>query len=185
MWVLLTSCLRVGPENRPVTSFQADESCCVTVQQAGAVAAKSLVIAGTGGCIDGEYAYISLRQKSDDILVALNLNKLPVRTEQTDKICTFPDLQMILSWSTVLPAGSEVNGNIPAPGTAVGFFKGHTIGVITARAMAYACDPSNGELKISSQIADTKILSSNMSVPGDYSMLCLLESGTIYRVSLK
>ena len=187
MWVLLVSCLRVGPDKRPASAALADESCLVTVQQARSAKEKSIVVSARGGCLNGDTALLCVQGDTTAALMSVDLAKLSVaESGKQSSVTDAAGLEPLLNWRTELPRGSGVSGVLPAPGAGVTRLKGGAvIAVVTSAAMAYMCDGTEGQLKSSLQICDTKILSSNASAPADDAMYCLSEKGGIFRLHFK
>ena len=180
MWVVLTSCLRVGPDKRPASAALAAESAVVTVQQARSSNERSIVIAARGACVQREYLYFYSQSKIRK-LVSLNLDKVVKPSPDKLKVVTgVSELELMSNWATeVVDTGVTVS--FPAPGAFVLSLETDCVAVVTPSAMLHVLDAMTGTLLQSSQISEHSIVSSNLGGSSDGAIFCLSEKGTLYK----
>ena len=183
MWVTTTSCLRVGPEKRPVTLAQAEESCLVTVQQARSTEGKSIVVAAIGSTIGDKVAFICLRGDGSNSNRVISLNLADLNILPVDKQHAVTDISNLTKWDTSVPHPS-IGGAYPAPAAFVGLF-GAAVYVVSPSSTLLVFDTETGALQNSHQISDSRVISCNLgSLLGDGTVIlfCLTERGNIHRV---
>ena len=179
MWVVLTSCLRVGPDKRPATASVAADSTIVTVQQARSSNERNIVIAARGACIHHDSLYIYSNSKMGKI-VSLNLDKLTKPSPEKLKVITDVDeIEPMLDWVTEV-VDTGVVGSFPAPGAFVAYLEKEILAVVTPSAMVHVFDASTGSLLRSSQVSEHAIVSSNISGSSAGHIVSLSEKGILY-----
>jgi hypothetical protein len=192
MWVVLTSCLRVGPERRPATPPQAEESCTVSVQEAGR-RGRSIVLEARGGAVGDGVVYVCLRggngsSASSGRVMALKLSDLVVPSADKQNIVTASsDLAHLAKWDVPQSSDSGSGGSggpYPTPGAYVGIFK-DAVYVVDPSSMLLIFDNKTGALQSSSQLSDSRMVSCNlggMQSDGAVVFFCLTDRGNIHRV---
>lgn len=191
-WVLMTSCCRVGPDKKPATLRQAEETCLVSLQCS--TSSQSIIVCGRGGALSATEGYIYLQGEATQVLsVALDGLPAPGSGAQTH-VTSLSALVAMSKWMIELPA-PPASGVYPSP--AAHLFPipsssddARCLCIITPGAVAYLVKISNREILASNKIYDGQVISANITGPtsatgSDCSVVCLSDRGALCRISFQ